>query len=55
MNGLNAKKIHSISISRVANDSDILADLVSLLTSDLASIKKEKYKEFKKKQSAVSW
>ena len=32
--------IRSISISTIATDSDILADQVSLLTSDITSIKK---------------
>ena len=37
---MKAKNIRSISISTILTDSDTLADRVSLLTSDITSIKK---------------
>ena len=37
---MKAKNIRSISISTILTDSDILADQVSLLRSDITSIKK---------------
>ena len=42
----------SIRTSTVTNDSDIVAELTSLMTSDLTSIKKRK---FTNKEAAAGW
>ena len=47
----NKKKICSASIN--ANNSDFLAKLTSLMTSDLTFIKKDKSGEFKNKEAAA--
>ena len=46
--GLKGKKV--CSISTVTNDSDILAELMSLMTSDLTSIKKTNLQNSKQQQ-----
>ena len=53
--GLKAKKVRSTSTSTVANATHTVAKLMSLMTSDLTSIQKDKSTEFKNKEAAAAW